>query len=54
LVDATENSLPQFRKAPHSFSRASVELILFTTLILYCPIFLANLNGMSKSMVSPD
>jgi hypothetical protein len=35
FVLATENSLPQFKKTPQSFSRARVELILLTMLILF-------------------
>jgi hypothetical protein len=35
LVLATENSLPQLRKAPQLFSLASVEFTLFTMLIRF-------------------
>ena len=53
FVLATENSLPQFKNMPQSFSLARVELTLFTILILYNPAFYASLNGINKSIVSP-
>ena len=53
-MDATDNSLPQFKKTPHLFSLASVDMTLLTTLILVSPYSLAILNGISRSMVSPD
>lgn len=54
LVDATESSLPQFIKTPQSFSLARVLLTLLTTLILCRPWSLAILNGINRSIVSPD
>lgn len=39
FVLATENSLPQFKNIPHSFSLARVELTLFTMLILCKPAY---------------
>ena len=53
FVLATENSLPQFKNIPQSFSLASVEFTLFTILILYKPFYYASLNGINKSIVSP-
>ena len=41
-------------KTPQSFSRAKVLLTLLTTFILCNPCSSAILNGISKSMVSPD
>ena len=54
LVLATESSLPQFKNTPQSFSLARVLITLFTTLTLYRPSSLASLNGISRSIVSPD
>lgn len=53
FVLATENSLPQFKNMPQSFSLASVELTLFTIFIRYKPFCYAILNGINKSIVSP-
>ncbi len=54
LVEATDNSLPQFKKTPQFSSLARVDMTLFTTLSLVRPACLAILKGMRRSIVSPD
>jgi hypothetical protein len=53
LVDATDSSLPQFKNTPHFSSLARVDITLLTTLSLVNPSTFANLNGISRSIVSP-
>ena len=54
FVEATDNSLPQFKYTPQFSSLARVELTLFTTLSLVKPANFAYLNGIKRSIVSPD
>lgn len=54
FVEATDNSLPQLRKTPQLFSLASVDMTLLTTLSLVNPASFAILNGINRSIVSPD
>lgn len=54
FVDATDSSLPQFKKTPQVSSLASVLMTLLTTLMRLSPQSLAFLKGIRRSMVSPD
>lgn len=54
FVEATESSLPQFKKTPQFSSRAKVDITLLTTFNLVRPYSFASLKGINRSMVSPD
>jgi hypothetical protein len=54
LVLAILISFPAFKKIPHLASLARVDSTLLTILNLVNPSSPASLNGLSKSVVSPD
>jgi hypothetical protein len=53
LVEATDNSLPQFKNTPQFSSLARVDMTLLTIFSLVKPASFAFLKGIKRSIVSP-